>query len=349
MRKDTRSGIVIALVFTWLLMPITRSVAQTDGVIHHDPVVGTLDLYVYVADFTDAEVRCTFDEIDDIVARTAAFYYEQSFGQLTVVPHVLRNPSSPDGHFDVQHPCSDLLTNTSRYESETWDDIRTATGVDFFALSATKGVKIMKEYSCFRGGSAGLGSPLAQVGNCWDVVLFAHEFGHTLGMAHASRNRPPGSHAGEYSDRDVMGRGGFAAGVNAPHRMQMGWIPADEVRTVTTAADVVLTDFAETSIDGSSSGLTSVIRIPKSSALIDSPLFKDYYYLSLQDGRINVHGVELAPVDTQQNEIVFGNTLLMGRLGGASGTYRDRSGRFTVTSTSSRSDEAQVRIEILLN
>jgi hypothetical protein len=349
MREDARRGIVIALVFAWLLVSVTKSVAQTDGVIHHDPVVGTLDLYVYVADFTDSQVRCTFDEIDDIVARTIAFYSEASFGQLTVVPHVLRNPSSPDGHFDVPHPCSDLLTNTGRYESDFWDDIRTATGVDLFALSATKGVKIMKEYSCFRGGSAGLGSPLAQVGNCWDVGLFAHEFGHTLGMAHASSNRRPGSHVGEYADREVMGRGGLAAGVNAPHRMQMGWIPADEVRTVTGATDVVLTDLADTSIDGSRSGLTSVIRIPKSSALIDSPLFKDYYYLSLQDGRINVHGVERAPGDTQQNEIVFGNTLFMGRLGAATGTYRDRNGRFTVTSTSSRRDEAQVRIEILLN
>ena len=334
-----------------LLFLLCRQVAaQTTSVIHHDPVVGDVHAYVYAVDFVDAQVPCTFDDMETVAQQVATFYGSNSFGQLAVVTHVIQNPQSLDGHFKVDHPCSDLLTNTSRYDTEIWDDIKTSTGLDFYALSQTPNVKIIKEYSCFRGGSAGQGSPLAQVGRCWDAPLLVHEFGHTLGMAHASKNRPPGSHAKEYGDRaDVMGKGTLDSGLNAPHRMQMGWIPASSIQTVVTDSEITLTDLEYTPVDGTASNTTTVIRIPKTADLVDSPLFKDYYYISLQSGRVKVHGVEVAPVDTEQNEVVFGNTLLMGNKTAINGTFIDKSGRFSLTSLSTTLDDARITISGLGN
>ncbi len=342
-----RNRTVIAVVAAGILLfARDRAIAQTPAPTPFPrlPVTGVVDVYVYVADFLDAQVPCTFEEIDDVAAQVAAFYRTYSFQQLTVVPHLIRNLLSPDGHFHVDHPCSDLLTDTQRYDSELSTDILAATGLDVYALASAR-AKLVQEYSCFRGGMGERDGSRAQVGRCLDAPMLAHELGHTFGMGHASKNRLPGSKAGEYGEREVMGHGGLDTELNAPHRMQLGWVPASNVQTITGLTDVVLTDLDATLADPMSPS-TAVVKIPTSAAVADSLMFRDFYYVSLEQGRILVHGVELAPGDVDQNELILGNTLYVGRIRGPSKIYRARNGRFTIAWTSGDAAQAHVTIDV---
>lgn len=344
MSRTAREYVVLGGAALVLLVAANPTPAQT-SVVPHQPVVGAKDMYVYLADFADAQVPCSLDEVENAANQVASFYTTYSFGQLTMTARLLTNPESPDGHFHVDHPCSDLLTDTERYDVELWDAIKAATGVDIPGL-ASSGAKIVKEHACFRGGSAGLGSPYAQVGRCWDAALLAHEVGHTLGVAHASKNRPPGSTRGEYGDREVMGHGGLVTELNAPHRMQLGWIPEGCIQTATSSTELVLGALDATPVDGGGCSAPTVVRIPKSADLVDSLMFKDFFYLSLIGGRVNVHGVELSPYDVNADQLLFGNTLYMGRKPATSGQYRDKTGRFSFVSASTTPDQAHLTIDI---
>jgi hypothetical protein len=341
----TRRTCGIAAVAGALVMVAGIAAAQTPvpTPFPRAPVVGTIDAYVYAADFTDAAVSCGFDQIDAVAAEVAAFYAATSFGQLTIVPHVIQNPSSPDGHFHVDHPCSDLLTDTQRYDTEFWSDIQSATGLDLYALAGT-GAKVVQEYACFRGGMGERDGSGAQVGRCWDPVLLAHELGHTFGMGHASRNRRPGSRSGEYAELEVMGHGALATELNAPHRMQLGWLSSGQIVTVADATSVTVTAIDATD---PASADTAIVRIPKSADFAGSPMSRNYYYLSFESGRVLIHGIELAPGDVYANELILGNTLYMGKLRMPGNGYRDRSGRFTVRWTGGDAVHAQLAIDVV--
>src|SRR5437868_6178037 len=154
---NTRRCCVVAIVAAVASLATRRPGDAQTTAVRHDPVVGAKDMYVYLADFADARVPCSFDDVEAVATEVASFYTTYSFGQLTVTARVLTNPDSPDGHFHLDHPCSDLLTDTDRYDVELWDAIKRATGVDVYA-AASAGAKVVKEHACFRGGSAGLGS-----------------------------------------------------------------------------------------------------------------------------------------------------------------------------------------------
>lgn len=84
--------------------------------------------------------------------------------------------------------------------------------------------------------------------------VYAHELGHNVGMHHASTLT---SEYGDYSD--VMGIGGIGLrAFNAPHKVQMGWVPAARVQTVTADGTYTISPLAVT--DGSS---LQVLKIHK--------------------------------------------------------------------------------------
>src|SRR5690242_2991895 len=104
--RNTSRGWSIAAVALVLLVTVDRGFAQTT-VVEHAPVVGAKHMYVYLADFADAQVGCTLDEVETVATQVASSYTTYSFGQLTMTAQMLTNPDAPDGHFHIDHPCSD--------------------------------------------------------------------------------------------------------------------------------------------------------------------------------------------------------------------------------------------------
>jgi hypothetical protein len=127
--------------------------------------------------------------------------------------------------------------------------------------------------------------------------------------------------------------------------MQLGWIPASAIQTVTSDAQIVLTNLDATPLDA---GSTTVIRIPKSGDVATSPFFRDHYYVALRAGTLDVHGVEVSPSDPDETELVYGNTLQRARKRKPAGRYDDKSGRFSLSWTSADTGEAIVTVTIRL-
>ncbi|MBI2097253.1 MAG: hypothetical protein HYT40_03885 [Candidatus Sungbacteria bacterium] len=83
-------------------------------------------------------------------------------------------------------------------------------------------------------GSATVGGApgIALINGTGNPVVYSHELGHNLGMAHAG-SVVDGQYR-EYGDySDVMGGSGPMRQVNGPHKVQMGWLPPENIQTVT--------------------------------------------------------------------------------------------------------------------
>ena len=97
--------------------------------------------------------------------------------------------------------------------------------------------------------------------------VLAHEIGHNLGLQHAGLDSDnDGSHdgglTGEYGDHSgIMGNSALWRGVNAPHRIGLGWMPSASVLAVSSSCaakqSVTLSALAV------SPGTYSVIKIPR--------------------------------------------------------------------------------------
>jgi hypothetical protein len=131
---------------------------------------------------------------------------------------------------------------------------------------------------CSWAGLANLGcggTCRSWIGNCNLADVYAHELGHNLGMAHASTD--PG-HDGaidcEYCDTsDFMGYGGIGwRQVNGPHKMQMGWLPAQQQVGVAPGGPTTYT-LSALEADPDLAPFPQVLRIPR-------PASGDYYYVS---------------------------------------------------------------------
>lgn len=133
---------------------------------------------------------------------------------------------------------------------------------------------IINCFPTFAGLSTGGGDPTES----WIIVvnegIFAHEFGHQLGLMHANniicqqgKITPTTCNEGEYGDaHDVMGL--TYQQFNAPHQFGLGWLPESNIQTVTS--DGVFTIIP---LESATTG-TQVLKIAKPDT--DSTYFISY-------------------------------------------------------------------------
>ena len=106
----------------------------------------------------------------------------------------------------------------------------------------------------------------AWIFRCDQEGVYAHEFGHNLGMNHAS------TLANEYGDTtDPLGSAlSGLRQLNAPHQEQMGWRSSDKFTTITQSGTFYI---APLELTAAETDLAQVLKIAK-------PDSNDYYYLS---------------------------------------------------------------------
>lgn len=180
---------------------------------------------------SNTSITCSPSEVADVLftgpMSANAAYQEMSYQGLSF-PADSDGNGSPDvfGPFTIQvsRGCDIFAV------ADAADAAAQAAGIDL-SQYAYKSYVLPSGSSCgFLGaGSLGCAQPggcRSWIFDCTSVYLFAHELGHNLGMLHASSALSTNFEGGDCSD--PMGSCGVAQ-VNAPHKMQMGWLPPDKV------------------------------------------------------------------------------------------------------------------------
>ncbi len=108
---------------------------------------------------------------------------------------------------------------------------------------------------------------------CPPADVYAHEFGHTLGLDHASEIQMDGTEL-SYGDLScVMGYSAWPLRcLNAPHSIQLGWLPEGTLRTVESSGD-----YAIESLPADPTSAVKALRIPSpTSSDATSSLYVSY-------------------------------------------------------------------------
>jgi len=225
-------------------------------------VSGVQSTIAILVNFSDSSVGgFTAGQANDILFAAAnsvnKFYQESSYGNISV---------AGEAHGPVTINLSGNGCDTSQIYNwaSAADSAAQAAGISLSGF--THRVYYMKPTNCGYGGYGTIGGNPSRA---WIFYannnIWAHELGHNLGMHHAST---PGSEYGDGSD--VMGNS--YNGLNAAHRLQMGWIPAANVIDVRQSGTFTLAS-VETAPATTSNPL--VLRIPKADT-------SENYYLSMR-------------------------------------------------------------------
>lgn len=219
----------------YVLADQTQLYAQTDGAsasltslatTAEAAASGDQRTLVMLVNFADTNLTCTPDAVSDLMFSTTsgisvdAIYRDSSFGSMSVT-------GSLAGPFTIQASSTDPC-NTGGW-ADAADAAAAAAGVDPHAFP--RRVYVMPSSSCPAAGIAEVGgaSTRAWVFTCDLVDVYAHELGHNLGMNDAST---PTSEYGDNSDFMALGLG-RPRQVNGVHKLQMGWLDASRVSSVT--------------------------------------------------------------------------------------------------------------------
>jgi len=215
------------------------------------PTSGPRSTLVIVANFLDTSVACTNSEIDDLM-----------FGSTYSVDGLYREITSGNLGFTgvVAGPYVINVSSNDVCDGWGWAQLADAKAkAQGFNLSSYQHVVyVFPDSTCNFAGMAYLGgSKSINAGYCnWEDV-YAHELGHNLGMRHA------GTPGDEYGDtQDIMG---YAIGrlrqVNAPHRIQQGWIDPARIVDVNSGGTFVIAPLEER--ESSAGNLPQVLRLSK--------------------------------------------------------------------------------------
>jgi len=222
-------------------------------------VSGEQRTLVMLANFQDADVSCSADGVQDLMFTDPLdgsiddLYRETSFGEVWLTGDTV-------GPFDIGYSSSSC--DVSSWADAT-DAAARASGVEPDAY--TRKVYVLPPNACPSVGSGSVGGnpSRAWVFRCDIPDVYAHELGHNLGMQHAST---PESQYGDSTDFMGLAYNRLRQ-TNAPHKEQMGWLPAS---TITSGGTYQV---APLELDPSQVGAHQSFKIAK-------PDTGEFYYLS---------------------------------------------------------------------
>jgi hypothetical protein len=223
-------------------------------------VAGEQKTAVILANFQNKSMECSAASVNSLMFSTVNSYYKEvSFNHVSLAGNVL-------GPFTIPHNSTDSCSYSSWGSS--LHNAALAAGIDLSAF--TRLIYVFPNNSCSSTasgyGTVG-GSPSKSwiLGYCDRKEVYAHEFGHNLGMHHAST---PTNEYGDYSD--VMGYSWSAFfHQNAPHKVQMGWVPGGNVVDVSQSGTYTLNMLEQ------SSASTQALKISK-------PDTQEFYFLGFR-------------------------------------------------------------------
>jgi hypothetical protein len=262
-------------------------------------VSGTQPTIVMLVNLLDASVSCSVGGVSNMMfspvgTSVDGLYRDTSYGNVSFSGDVV-------GPFTISYsvnPC----------DATAWanaaDSAATAAGINL--ANYTRKVYVLPSGTCIYGlGTIGGNPSRSWIGDCGGNDVYAHELGHNLGMHHSGTDQNnDGTVNDEYADTsDFMGYGGVGwRQVNAPHKVQMGWLPTNKIVTIT----------------GSGTYQVSALEINPASAafaqtfLINIPGSAESYYLSYRTalgydtnlnsfytGRLQVHRFSSGAVITR--------------------------------------------------
>jgi len=227
-------------------------------------VTGEQKTLVMVANFQDKDVSCPTQDIKNLMFTDPSgnsiddLFQETSHGKIWLTGQVA-------GTYTLNSKSTDSCN------VNTW-----ATAMDQFALDDginpndydRKIYVLPSDNNCNNTGLASVGDIPSQawIFRCDTPAVYGHEFGHNLGMNHAS------TETNEYGDStDILGSAlSGLRQLNGPHQEQMGWRSPDKFVTVTQSGTFYI---APLELTAAETDKPQVLKITK-------PGSDDYYYLS---------------------------------------------------------------------
>ena len=199
-------------------------------------VSGVQPTLVIAVSFQDRDLTCSTSGINALMFGStnsvSACYHETSFNQVDISGVVV-------GPYTI--PYASSACDYSNWATAAENAARAA-GVDPAAYPHR--IYVLPTNGCPYAGLGTVGGNPSQawiLGYCGTADVYGHEFGHNLGMNHAS------TPTGEYDDlSDIMGYSGVGLRqVNEAHKVQMGWVPPARTQAVTSSGTYAIS-FLET-------------------------------------------------------------------------------------------------------
>lgn len=226
-------------------------------------VSGEQKTIVLVANFNDASVPCSTQEIEDTMFTDPNYQSVNDLYRETSLDNI-QFTGSVAGPFTINYGSSscDVYGWAAAADAQAQ-----ASGIDLTQYG--RKVYVMpKENGCGYTGIGTVGGNPSQSWNfrCELPDVYAHELGHALGMHHAS------APMGEYWDlSDIMGFSGVGLRqINGPHQEQMGWREPQQI--VEINADGIY-EISPLELDSATSIAPQLLKIRKQDT-------DEWYYLS---------------------------------------------------------------------
>jgi hypothetical protein len=287
---------------------------------------------VMIANFRDATVSCSKNAIDDAMfsdpggLSVNGLYKASSIGRVSFSGQVV-------GPYPLTASSADSCDMSGWADAA--DAQATSAGLDLTAYP--RKVYVMPPNTCPGAGLGTVGTvqnSRAWIFSCDLKGVFAHEIGHNLGMDHAST---PTQEYGDSTDPMAIGSW-MLHGVNAPHRLAMGWLAATDAPIVSESGEY---DVAALATDPAQATAPQTIRIAKPDTL-------EYYYLSYRtpagvDSYIDGSYYYRLSVHSYNSDGTLAKTYLLAGLGDGE-TFTDAINGLTITQTSHDASHATARI-----